>query len=122
MKKNPLEVFEGQDKIIGRPLRLNRVTLPVNEKGYAPLLFFGDLHIGSPQCDLEAIQAMLDWALQDKVHILVMGDVIDANLRDSVGWGVYEQKLSPQQQIEFAINLFKPLAEQGLIIGYHTGN
>lgn len=122
MKKNPLSEFEGQDKLVGRPMRLNRVKLEVNSKGYAPLLFFGDLHWGSPQCQIKQATAMLDWALREKVPTLLMGDLMEISLRDSVGHGVYQQKLNPQEQVEEMIELLTPLANAGLIIGLHEGN
>jgi predicted phosphodiesterase len=120
LKKNPLEEFVGQDK--KRQIRLNRVELKVNSKGYAPLLFFGDLHYGSPQCEMQQAQAMLDWALRENVSILLMGDLLEMSLRDSVGHGVYQQKTSPQAQVEGMIEILKPLADVGLIIGMHEGN
>lgn len=122
MKKNPLEEFIGKDKLVGRPMKLNRVELQVNSKGYAPLLFFGDLHWGSAQCQIKQAKAMLDWALKEKVYTLLMGDLLEMSLRDSVGHGVYQQKLNPQEQVEEMIALLQPLADAGLIIGLHTGN
>ncbi len=117
-----LKEFVGQDKIVGRPLRLNRVELKVNKKGYAPLLFFGDLHLGHPQCAIKEAKEMLDWALKERVQTLLMGDMIEAGLRESVGESVYFQKLNPQEQIDAVVDLLIPLAEAGLIIGFHTGN
>lgn len=122
MKKNPLEAFEGKDKLVGRPMRVNRVELKTNSKDYAPLLFFGDLHWGSPQCAKKQALDMLDWALKEKVPTLLMGDMLEMSLRDSVGHGVYQQKLNPQEQVEEMIDLITPLAEAKLIIGLHTGN
>jgi hypothetical protein len=97
-KKNPLEKFVGKDRY--REINLNRVELQANKKGYAPLLFFGDLHLGSPQCEIEQAKEMLAWAVKEKVGVLLMGDLLELSLRDSVGHGVYHQKLSPQQQID----------------------
>lgn len=115
-----MEDFVGQDKV--RQIRLNRVELKVNDKGYAPLLFFGDLHLGSQQCEIKQAKAMLDWALKEKVNILLMGDLLEMSLRDSVGHGVYQQKLNPQEQVEDMINILTPLAEAKLLIGMHEGN
>lgn len=121
-KKEFQEEFMGQDKIVGRPISVNKVELKVNDKGYAPLLFFGDLHWGSAQCDIKKAKDMLRWAYLDKVQTLLMGDLMEISLRDSVGYGVYQQKLNPQEQVEGMIELLQPLAERNLIIGTHTGN
>lgn len=117
-----LEKYVGQDRIVGRPIKLNRFELEINKQGYAPLLFFGDLHFGSAQCDLKRAEEMLDWALREKVPMLGMGDMVEMATRTSVGQGVYEQKLQPQEQIEGVVDLLMPMAEAGLIKGYHDGN
>jgi hypothetical protein len=122
MKKSQLEAFSGKDKLIGRPMKLNRINLEANDKGYAPLLFFGDLHWGSEQCATKQALAMLDWALREHVPTLLMGDLMEIALRDSVGHGVYQQKLNPQEQVEAMIELLTPLAEANLLVGIHEGN
>ena len=116
------ERYVGKDKLVGRRMRLNKFTLEVNEKGYAPLVFFGDVHWGSPQCDTDAVKDMLDWSLKNNVALILMGDLLEASLRDSVGYGVYQQKLQPQEQMEEMIELLQPLADKGLIKTLLTGN
>jgi hypothetical protein len=49
-----------------------------------------------------------------------MGDMIEAATRYSVGAGVYEQKMTPQQQMEDMVEMLEPYKD--LIIGSHTGN
>ena len=115
------EKYFGKDKIQGRPGRLNRVELKANSKGYAPLLFFGDLHYGSPSCAIKEAKEMLNWALKEKCYILIMGDMIEMNLKGTRHKGVYNQ-LSPEDQKDGIIELLTPLAKAGLIIGYHEGN
>ena len=120
---NKLEKYEGKDRIVGRPIRLNRFELPVkNGKDYAELLAFGDLHHGHPQCRVDKAKEMLDWALQHNVAVLLMGDLLEAGLRDSVGDSVYRQKLNPQEQMEAVVDLLQPLANKGLIKGLLSGN
>jgi hypothetical protein len=65
---------------------------------------------------------MLDWALKEQVQIILMGDLIEAGLRASVGDSVYFQNLNPQSQIDEVVSLLSPLAKRGLIIGLHAGN
>jgi hypothetical protein len=51
-----------------------------------------------------------------------MGDIIEMATRYSIGAGVYEQKETPNLQIGKAVELLKPLADKGLIIGILSGN
>ena len=122
-KQEFVDKNEGQDKIRGRPIRLNRQTLEVkNDKDYAEVIFFSDLHYGYPTANLEKAKAMLDYALGKDIYVLLVGDLIEAGLRDSIGDSVYRQKLNPQAQMEAVVELLTPLAKAGLIIGFHEGN
>jgi len=117
------ERYAGKDKIVGRPIRLNRQTLKVKKgKDYAEVLFFSDLHYGYPTANIEKAKAMLDYALDNGIYVLLVGDLIEAGLRDSIGDSVYRQKLNPQAQMEAVVELLTPLAQAGYIIGLHEGN
>jgi hypothetical protein len=122
-KKKFVDTYKGESVQVGRPTRLNKVELELRTgKDYAELLFFGDLHYGHQQCDIVKAKAMLDWALENRVAVLLMGDLIEAGLRDSIGDSVYQQKLNPQKQMEAVVKLLMPLAQAKLIIGLHSGN
>ena len=106
----------------GEPMMLNRQRLEVKAgKDYAEMLLFGDLHYGSPFCNLEKAQAMLDYALDHGIYVFLMGDLIEMATRYSVGGGVYDQ-ISPQRQVDGIIALLMDLAKKGLIVGYLDGN
>ena len=122
IKVNKLEKYEGKDRIVGRPIRLNRKRLIVRDgKEYSEVVLFGDLHYGARECDIERAKRMLDYCLKKRVYLLLMGDLMDAGTRYSVGAAVYEQ-LNPQKQLDDIIELFRPLAEKGLILGTLRGN
>jgi hypothetical protein len=122
-KKKFITTYGGLAVQSGRPTRLNQVELNLRAgKDYAELLFFGDLHFGHPQCDIQKAKAMLDWALENKVAVLLMGDMVEAGLRSSIGDSVYQQKFNPQKQMEAVVKLLMPLAKAKLIIGLHSGN
>lgn len=113
----------GKDKLRGRPIRLNRQSLSVKDgKDYAELMLIGDVHLGYPTCELAKFVAMLDYALKNNIKVLLMGDLLESGLRDSVGDSIYRQKLNPQEQMETMIEILQPLADAGLIIGLHVGN
>jgi len=118
-----IEKNTGKDKLRGRAIRLNRQKLITKKgKNYAELLFWGDVHYGYPTCDIEKAIAMLDYALKKRIHVILMGDLLEAGLKDSIGDSVYRQKLNPQEQLENMVKILKPLAKAGLIIGMHEGN
>ncbi len=120
---NFIEKNAGQDRIKGRPIRLNKHILKVKPfKNYAEVLFWGDVHIGHPNCMEEKAQSMLDWALENNAYVLCMGDLIEAGLRDSVGDSVYHQKLNPQEQMEKVVDMLLPLAKKRLLLGLIQGN
>ena len=51
-----------KDKIVGRPIRLNKQRLAVQHgKNYADVIFLGDLHAGSPQFDKPRFLKMIDF-------------------------------------------------------------
>jgi predicted MPP superfamily phosphohydrolase len=111
------------DKLPGRPIRLNRRTLkPQKGKRYAEVVFLGDVHYGSPQCDVGKFQAMLDYCLKKRIYVLLMGDLIEMATRDSIGAGVYEQEEIGQTQYEQMVEMLSPLARASLIVGLLRGN
>ena len=111
------------DGIVGRPVRLNRQVLePKDGKEYAEIVFFGDWHYGSRECDNDRALKMLDYCLEKKIYVLLMGDLLEAGTRYSVGAGVYQQTLNPQKQMEYVVDALTPLAEAGLILGLISGN
>ena len=111
-----------KDKIVGRPIRVNRQRLVVRKNNYAEVIFLGDVHYGSPQCDIERFQKMLDYCLSRRIYVFLMGDMIEMATRESVGAGVYEQEKIGQTQYEEMIEMLRPLAKARLILGLLEGN
>lgn len=112
-----------QDRIIGRPIVLNRQRLEIREgKEYAEVVFFGDVHFGNPSCDIERAKTMLEYCFEKKVYVFLMGDLMEAGLKTSVGASMYEQVLNPQEQLEKIVEMLEPLAKAKLILGALEGN
>lgn len=82
----------------------------------------GDLHIGSPHFDKKELisQLKLIDENRDKARIIIMGDLAETALKDSVGAGVYEQQENAQHQMMSAKTLLYPYRD--LIDGIVTGN
>jgi len=98
------------------------VRLEPNKEERAQICAFGDLHFGSKTCDMEKAQETLQRCIDKHIYVVGMGDMIEMATRYSVGAGVYEQKLTPQDQMEQIIDFMRPIAESGLLLGMHTGN
>lgn len=103
-------------------IRLNKVRLQPNKEGIAEILFIGDIHLGHPNCEIERAKSMLNFALKNHVYVMLMGDLLESATRDSVGDGVYHQHSNPQEQMDEMIEILRPLADAGLIIGLLQGN
>ncbi len=103
-------------------IRLNKVTLAPKEDGFVRVIFMGDIHIGYPTSRIDKAQEMIDWALKTRCYVIGMGDYMESGLTTSIGDSVYQQKLNPQEQMDKVIEMFKPVAEAGLLIGLHCGN
>jgi len=111
------------DKIVGRPIRLNQKTLvPQRNEDYVEVVFLGDAHYGSPQFDKLRFLRMLDYCDKNNIYVLLMGDMIELATRHSVGAGVYEQEKVGTDQHEQMVEWLKPLADKKLILGSHEGN
>jgi len=114
--------MKPNDKIVGRPIRCNQQILKVNGKGYTEVVFLGDVHLGSPQCDKQRLISMLDYCLANEIYVFLMGDLLEIGTRESVGAGVYEQEFIGQSQYEQMVLWLKPLAEKKLLLGTLRGN
>lgn len=127
MKENPLRDYIGKDRLKRKPVRLNVQNLKANKEDYhhgkyASVIFWGDVHYGSRECDRQKAKAMLDYCLENKCYIFLMGDLLEAATRSSVGAGVYQQIMNPQEQLETMVEWLTPLAEKNLILGALIGN
>jgi predicted phosphodiesterase len=112
-----------KDRIVGRPIRLNRqILVPQKGQDFAEVIFLGDIHYGSPQFDKPRFLAMLDYCIKKNIYVFLMGDLIEMSTRDSIGAGVYEQEFIGQNQFEQIIEWLTPLSEKKLLLGSLTGN
>lgn len=111
----------GNDKI-GKEIRCNKQVLIPGKNGYASIVFWGDVHLGHPKCNLKKAKDMLDYCLKHHIYIIGMGDMLECGTRISIGDSVYEQKLNPQEQMEEMLDILRPMAKAGLILGLHEGN
>jgi hypothetical protein len=118
--KKKLDIKDG---LVGRPIRLNQcLLLEGANKNYVEVMFISDVHFGSPQCDIKRFLANRDYCLENRIYVLLGGDLLETATRYSVGGGVYEQECSAQSQHEQIVEWIRPLAEHRLVLGAHIGN
>ena len=97
------------------------IDFPVegNEIHIVPL---ADLHIGSPQADLELIKETCDYiAHTDGFFTILNGDLIDHITTTSVG-SVFEATMDTKNQVTSAVYYLRELAEKKKIINVVSGN
>ena len=77
---------------------------------------FFDTHIGSPKCDRLYLQELVKYVKDtENAYAIIGGDVINNSTRASVG-DVYEESLSPMEQIKSAAEIFRPIKEKILCV------
>jgi len=102
--------------------KLFQHVLDVGKNNEASVMLFGDMHYGYPTCILSMIQDTIKYCLERHIYLIGMGDYIECGTKDSPGDSLFIQRGNAQTQMDFIIELFKPLAQEGLMLGLHTGN
>ena len=112
----------GLDKVVGNEIECNKRVLQPTGKKYAEVIFLGDVHYGSPECNVKKFKKMLAYCLRKEVYVILMGDMLEAATKTSVAAGWAEQEHILQKQYEDMLEFLKPLAKKRLIIGSLSGN
>ena len=63
------------------------------------LVLMGDEHIGNHTYREEEHRGWVNWCLERKIPVILMGDELECATRDSIGAGVYEQQEIIDQQL-----------------------
>ena len=88
----------------------------------AKLYAIADVHLGSPQCELdEFIQFLAKIKREPDSYICIVGDLLDNGVRSPQSpTNVYEATMPPSMQVEYAAQLLAPIADK--IIACVGGN
>ena len=92
-----------------------------DSKGRVRIMATGDWHLGSLNCDEDRVRRDLQRAIDNNWYVICMGDQLETATKSSPGSGVFEQD-EPDEQINRIVELLKPVADAGLLIGIHHGN
>ncbi len=98
---------------------LNRINL---DEGNSKILLLGDEHMGHAQFNREKLMRTLEWAYDNGIYILHMGDGVEGATRNSIGAGVYDQEQIWDEQVTDWETTYQPFVEKGLFLGAHVGN
>ena len=99
-------------------------TLYYNLKNYncINILPLADLHVGSPECDVEYIKKLIFNAVEDKnTFVILNGDLVDMALPGTPG-NQYTATMTPDRQIKTVTDLLHPLSDVGRILCVLNGN
>ena len=90
--------------------------------GDIQLIGFSDQHIGAKTCNKDKLYHAREYILKNNVKVFDLGDLLELATRYSVGAGVYEQVLNPDEQIDKAIDFYEPIAKKGLLLAMTSSN
>ncbi len=84
------------------------------------LVGFGDLHAGSETYNETKAKEVIRFIQEENCVWVGMGDFCENATKRSVGSGVYQQTMTPNEQIKYVVNLLEPVKDK--CIGYLKGN
>jgi predicted phosphodiesterase len=91
-----------------------------SEIEYVNLYPIADLHLGSNHHNKKELLALIDVINNDpNGYVVLNGDLINNAIRNSVS-DIYEERMSPEKQIDELVEIFKPIREK--ILSITTGN
>jgi predicted phosphodiesterase len=80
-----------------------------------------DIHLGAKTHLRKPFEEMINKIRKTRFTAVILhGDLLEANSKTSVGEGVYEQTLTPDEQLEKLVDVLKPI--RGKILGISRGN
>ena len=78
-------------------------------------------HYCSKDCNFKLFLNYVDWIKRNKnARCILMGDLLNIGIRDSIGAGPYDDDSVPQQQYEEMVEYLRPIKDK--IYGMHIGN
>lgn len=107
-------MFDFLDVFRGRVEQVKSVR-HISKSDKLLLVPFGDIHLGSPQCDINKLTATVQFIQRTDCAVLLMGDLIEFATAHSVGAGWSEQMTNPQKQLDAMVQLLRPIKDKILV-------
>jgi predicted phosphodiesterase len=88
--------------------------LPVAEK--IKIITISDSHIGDQNANIDALKKQIKYIKEnDNVYCIINGDILNVALKNSKS-DIYNDNMTPRQQLDFALELLEPIKEKILLI------
>ena len=101
---------------------MEKHKITISNKDVITIVPFGDVHLGSPNCDWNKFWRFIKWAEKEDLYLIGMGDIFDVILATDKRYSAEERQLPLLNAIDTIVKTLEPLAKQGKIIGLHRGN
>ena len=113
---------EGKNQNEEESIQLNVVRMKVpNHTNHVKVVLLGDVHYGHNDCNKEYFAKVLTWLFVNKeVYVIIMGDMVETSIKDSRG--LFDQENFSNSQIYKMIEMLRPIADEGRLLGMHIGN
>lgn len=98
---------------------MKRIGISLEDFKEVSIIPIADTHLGDPLFDRDKLDEVLYFVVKNDAKIMLLGDIITAELKHTIG-NIFKTKLNPQEEIEIAIDIFRPLKDR--IIGIVQGN
>lgn len=96
-------------------MRTIKIDLP-SDLEMLELHTFADEHIGDAHCDMQRLRERINYvATTPNAYCVLNGDLMDNATRTSIG-DIYGNACNPMQQIETAVELFRPIKDKILCV------
>ena len=79
------------------------------------LIPVGDVHLGSPTCNVDKFEKTIAFIQRTDCVVILMGDLMEAASKHSIGAGWVEQVGNPQAQLDVLYDVLFPIREKILI-------
>jgi len=84
------------------------------------MMVFADLHVGNRLFNEDLFLKYLKTAKEENCLVLLNGDMVECGTISS--HGTFDQNMDQNEQIDYIVDAFKPIADEGRIIGMIRGN
>lgn len=93
------------------------------EKKDIQLVPFGDIHYGDRSCNWDKAERMINWIKDNSnTRVILMGDLINAATKTSVGAALFDETKHGQEQLDFIVDALRPIRKKiyGALVGNHS--
>jgi len=77
------------------------------------LVPIGDIHLGSKEFNLTKLKKTIEYVKETKnARVILMGDLVDIGLKDSIGGGTFDNDIDPESQLTGIVDYLEPISDR----------